>query len=496
MNKQHYNNLVKLLSNKGYVDGATDYCLLLPYAKQFNLDIEERLWLAYLYGLSYSTSTAIRIQQEFATIAEVNPKALKTFWEKSKDTLYFNRDKRYIKNNDQVIPAIKSLYKLVKGNFESYLPVGFQPLYQEILKNWKYFGQMGAYLFFDALYGLCPKLYVDADTLDWSNCSKPVRECAALVMEVENTSTNFKELDRLVKALKENTNQPVIFIESVLCAYYKMLKGTRYFGFYADRLLEEVTEYQEYMPDGVNLWSYRQKTIPKQLRGEYKHRWSGIRKDCCVPLKLKTPKPKSSKNPQQLLINIRGANGAGKSTALIQMRESDPEMFEVVKPVEGKPKIIATVYPSYNIVALGKYSNKCGGVDSFKGNEMVEKALKYIIKTYPTYTIVMEGIIVSTIYQTYADLFTNLKVKHGLNTKILFLMPTLDVCLKRVCQRNGGKVIKEDSVAQKYRTMERGISKFKADGFSVDVVDNSNWAKEDTLDNFLSLIEKYKEELI
>ena len=61
----------------GYIDGATDHCLLLPFAEDYNLDTEERLWLAFLYGMSYSCTTAIRIYSEFPRLKEVYPKKLK-----------------------------------------------------------------------------------------------------------------------------------------------------------------------------------------------------------------------------------------------------------------------------------------------------------------------------------------------------------------------------------------------------------------------------------
>lgn len=487
MNKAHYNRVVGLLNLYEYVDGAMDYCLLPRYAKLFNLNTEQRLWLAYLYGLSYSCSTAIRIQHAFPTLAEVTPKALKEFWRENRETLYFNRDRRYLKNNNQVIPAIKCLKKLTHGSIETYLPLGFQNLYKEIVKNWDFFGQMGAFLFFDALYGLCPELYRDAETLKWCDCSKPVRECAAIIAECEVSRQNYSVFDEIVAALKKDTAKPIIFIESTLCAYYKMLKGTRYLGFYADRLLEEVTEYQRYMPKGVNLWDYRQQAIPVQLRGEYNHRWTGIRKGLCKPLEVE--RVKAENTPPQI-INIRGTNGAGKSTPLILLRELDPDMFEVKKPVNGKNTVIATVYPNYKVVALGKYSNKCGGVDSLKDGATVRKSLKYALKTYPEYTVIFEGIVVSTIFKTYADLFTELEEKRGLKTKILYFMPPLETCIKRIYKRNGGKAINESLVEGKYRTMERGIEKFKTAGFNVQVVDNSTWKKKDCVEKFLNVIKE------
>lgn len=505
-----------------------DTTFLTAFVNNQHSSLDEMILLAWYHSLLYSEISAVYLLKHL-DFFQLNPKTLKAFWDSKKSDLEASSFRVYVKNNDWFVPLMKTFIKKTKKQparwFKSLVDTCIDPkdrfnaIYSEV-NSWKYMGRLSTEAFLwtleDLSYqGLFP-WRLDSPTYYWGKGSN---ETSGLlnVLYLDEEANEFDKTGKLphhlypildeglvevqkeLKRLYPKQNADFKQVSPRLCSFRNLFKSNRYMGYHYDRQLSQIIKMRDSKTCKDSklydlCFKLRKQVFPKRFLGEL-NGWSGIRKERktlfikqgltgCEPLK------------GQLLINIRGANGAGKSTALIQMRESDPEMFEVVKPVGGKPKIIATVYPSYGIVALGKYSNKCGGVDSFKGNEMVEKALKYIIKTYPTYTIVMEGIIVSTIYQTYADLFTNLKVKHGLNTKILFLMPTLDVCLKRVYQRNGGKAIKEDSVAQKYRTMERGISKFKADGFSVDVVDNSNWAKEDTLDNFLSLIEKYKEELI
>lgn len=282
---------LKLLdsSDLGYVDGATDYCLLLPFADEYNLNAKSRLWLAYLYGLSYSGTTAMRFFIDFPDIDCIKPKDLKRFWKLSKDTLWFNPDKKYIKNNDQVIPAIHSIYTNSHGNFEYYvakhLSEGFDSMYKEILKNWKFFGPHGAYLFFDAVYGLCPDSYSDPTNLDWNNCGKTVKEGMAHLLYlddcIESGEHDIDRYNRNVDILVEKTSQPKVIIESTLCAFRKMFKGTRYHGYYADRMLEECHQLQEIFKDfSIDLFKYRELTIPDNLRGEV-HGWCGIRKDLC-----------------------------------------------------------------------------------------------------------------------------------------------------------------------------------------------------------------------
>lgn len=277
----------------GYVDGATDYCLLQPFAKAFNLSTESRLWAAFLYGMSYSCTTTMRFVMEFPTVEKLSPKKVKRFWTDNKETLWFQPDKKYLKNNDQVVPAIKSIYQLSNffGDLKSYLiPLldqGFDATYKDILKRWKYFGPHGAYLFFDALYGLCPSYYSDPEDLDWKNCGKTVPEGMAHLLGLDEQALHKEPFDiprysKNVTLIAKRFNQPKIIVESTLCAFRKLFKGTRYVGYYADRQLAECFATEDILSHeyGIDIWKYREQSVPKQLRGEILG-WDGIRKQKC-----------------------------------------------------------------------------------------------------------------------------------------------------------------------------------------------------------------------
>lgn len=273
-----------------YIDGATDYCMLVPYADKELLSDEERVWLAYLYGLSYSCTTAIRMFEALPSTDSINMKLLRGFWKAEKDSLWFNPDKKYIKNNDQVVPAVKSIKSLLQEYptlmhwVISYSKDGFKALYNGILRNWDFFGPMGAYLFFDALYGLCPSLYVDPDRLDWKGSGKTVVEGMAHMLYlddcIESREFPLDKFDLAVDKLQKHSGKPKVIIESTLCAFRKYFKGSRYVGYYADRMLEECLFVDSlkgvrYKPD---VWKLREKSIPDNFRGEIGG-WSGVRKE-------------------------------------------------------------------------------------------------------------------------------------------------------------------------------------------------------------------------
>ena len=290
--KQVFLNMLK--PEKGYIDGATDYCMLIPFSKQFQLNSEERLWLSFLYGLTYSQTSTMRVFMEFPDLGSINLKTLNKFWSSEKPTLYFSRDKLRIKNNDQFIPSILDMKnKLIvsESSFEQLYAEHdtFEKLYRWIIKDWKFFGPHGAYLFFDSVYGLLPKLYKDPKNLDWKNCGKTVVQGMSHLLYLDELSNapvrehNLSRYDKVVNKLQDRSNQPKIIIESTLCAFRKLFKGTRYSGYYADRMLEEVSESLKNVPNfwhenGIDLYEYRAQSIPDCLRGEVQG-WHGIRQE-------------------------------------------------------------------------------------------------------------------------------------------------------------------------------------------------------------------------
>lgn len=181
---------------------------------------------------------------------------------------------------------------------------------------------------------------------------------------------------------------------------------------------------------------------------------------------------------KKYLVNIRGCNGSGKSTIPISMM-NDPDMYVVEKPYKGKPRKVATVFPTYGWVALGSYHNKCGGLDGYVDTDMIKKGLWYALKKFPQYHILMEGVIPSTVYSTYEKLFLEVQDRYPERTVIVLnLLPPVKDCLKRIQLRNGGKPIKEDLVVSKWQTVANNADKFAEAGIISLQWDNSGiWPK-------------------
>lgn len=194
----------------------------------------------------------------------------------------------------------------------------------------------------------------------------------------------------------------------------------------------------------------------------------------------------------RVLANIRGCNGAGKSTIPMSMMD-DPEMYihEIIGS-DGKRISSITVFPTYGWVALGTYFNKTGGLDTLKNNEITRMTLYAALDGFPEYNVLMEGIMASTIRSTYIDLFHEVEnYYHELKVIIISLLPPVEVAISRVYQRNGGKPIKEDAVRGKWDTVARNVEYFADAGFTSVRVNSAKVAKHKMLKAFLKTIEKY-----
>lgn len=188
------------------------------------------------------------------------------------------------------------------------------------------------------------------------------------------------------------------------------------------------------------------------------------------------------------LINIRGCNGSGKSTIPMLMIDSDPLAFDILYNVGGKYKTLGVVLPSYKSVVIGHYRTKCGGMDTIKDTQGIKDAVKYLWKL--NYHLIMEGIMASTVRQTYIDLFNGLnqEEKFTRNIVIYNILPPLQVCLDRIQKRNGGKAIDNSGVENKWKTVQRNAGHFSQAGFISLLVDNSQVEYKDTISWFLDAV--------
>jgi len=184
------------------------------------------------------------------------------------------------------------------------------------------------------------------------------------------------------------------------------------------------------------------------------------------------------------LVNVRGTNGSGKSTIPLQMLANDREAYMLT--LEGKD--VATVFPSMGWLALGKYRNAAGGLDTIRTTDDTKRILE-LCNQLP-FNILFEGILCSTVYSTYSLLLQHYeKVNPFRKAGVMSIVNEMDVVKARVLARNGGKEVKWEQIESKWRTVKKNVQKFKDDGLASWETSNQDIKKEETLDWFFKELE-------
>jgi len=161
-------------------------------------------------------------------------------------------------------------------------------------------------------------------------------------------------------------------------------------------------------------------------------------------------------------INVRGCNGSGKTT-LLRCLARDPGCFVVEAPVPDHKPIPITYAPG-GLAIIGDYTpaaagQTTAGLDRVKTQAAAKAVIEFAGSDPAVRAVLFEGVVVSTIYGPWREWS---RANGGMLWA--FLDTPLEVCLKRIQERNGGKPIKEEQVAAKHRTIQRVKEKAKADG--------------------------------
>lgn len=151
-------------------------------------------------------------------------------------------------------------------------------------------------------------------------------------------------------------------------------------------------------------------------------------------------------------INVRGCNGSGKTTLLRRLGVLT-SCVRLIEVPDHKP--IPVSFTTDGFALIGDYSPEATGTTAGLDRIKTQAAAKEVIQRTAALNphvkaVLFEGVVVSTIYGPWQEWS---KANGGMYWA--FLDTPLDICLKRIQERNGGKPIKEDQVADKHRTIAR-----------------------------------------
>ena len=263
------------------VEQLKEYCNLMNY------NDKNRETVVLLYSLTYSIPSTIIIMNKMQDLLN-NPNK---FWEENKQKLIFQSDRKYVKINNAFIKSFlefdKNIFLKLKGKNN----IDVKKTVEEIEKNY-FFSRFSAFLFLETYCCMFNKETYN-NHLDWQN-GATVTSGMFNVLGYDNYADLWdkehkikididyfdKVANELLKRVQNGKN--LFVLETNLCAYRKLFKGTRYLGYYTDRILEElyktIKNYPEHKSELNYLFLSREYTIPKKYLGE-KNNWIGIRKE-------------------------------------------------------------------------------------------------------------------------------------------------------------------------------------------------------------------------
>jgi hypothetical protein len=277
-----------ILSSKAKDIDPSNDCLKYV-ANRFELNIEQRYWLAFLFGTCYSSTMVYYVYNEFPDYENVDVNRLQRWWEVNKDKTLFQTDRLRIKSQNKFVETFIS-YKKLLGNRtqENYFLSLKQPTKQMTYDNCynnlsqiRNFGRFTMFIYLEMINVLTAYNFepTNLDLANAESCRNGLvyhlghneldthgKDKRLTKKQINYLQYKFKELKKEIGELNiEHKN--IWNIETTLCAYKKFKKGKRYIGYYIDRQRKEIEKMQMNVNNGVDwnvLWDFRNETYNKK----------------------------------------------------------------------------------------------------------------------------------------------------------------------------------------------------------------------------------------
>ena len=261
-------------------------------ADRFELNTEQRYWLAFLFATCYSATTVYYIYNEFPDYENVNVNRLQRWWDLNKHKTIFQTDRLRIKTTNKFVETFESYKSLIGSSTqENYFKSLKQPTSQmtydncySTLSHIKNFGRFTMFIYLEMVnvltgYDLEPT-YLDLknaescrnglvyhlglNQLDTHRNNKKITK-----RQIDYLQYKFTELKNAIQLLPIQRKN-IWNIETTLCAYKKYKLGKRYIGYYIDRQRKEILKMSDLVNTGVDwdvLWDFRNETYdPRWLK--------------------------------------------------------------------------------------------------------------------------------------------------------------------------------------------------------------------------------------
>lgn len=256
------------------------------------LNIEQRYWVAWLYGNTYQLATAWVLANEFPDFENVDLQTLTDWNNTNYKRLRYQSDQKWQKGylpqmfesyRSNVLKNSKTQQQFFENICSSNDPhKNFDNLYSYIVKNFYKFGRYSAWFYIQTLKETCGLNVEPRDLLlkDENTHTQRAGLCYSIGLDelAEDKQLNRdKEVIELldlvsfdiIKEMKEKHPElkcDMFLLETTLCAYKKTFreKKGRYLGYYLDRQYEDIKQVEDDGWVGIDwqlLWDGRNEIL-------------------------------------------------------------------------------------------------------------------------------------------------------------------------------------------------------------------------------------------
>lgn len=261
------------------------YAMLRYVCDRFELNDEQRYWLAFVYALTYCGASTFFVYNEFPDFENLDSGRMNRWWYSyGREQIICQTDRRWCRSRNQFVDAIESYRKWVgkktqAEHFAQFTGATPEERYKKLYKSAEClytFGQFSLFLYLEALHTIT-SLDLAPHDLDldkaWScryglyyafGMDQFITDLEAPIPIEARQQTASAWFDLRARVHAHIAPSPTVWqIETVLCAYRKFHRGKRYLGYYVDRQALEIAKMADHTRHGVAwdvLWQFRDET--------------------------------------------------------------------------------------------------------------------------------------------------------------------------------------------------------------------------------------------
>lgn len=272
-------------------DGDIDphYAMLKYLCNRFELNLEQRYWLAWLYMMCYSGANTFYWYNEMPDFENCDIGRMERWWfGGGRERSLCQTDRRWIRSSSMFVPAFESYRRWIGektqaehfAQFDQPTPEERYNALYESAKNLYSVGQFALFLYLEALHvvtplDLCP---TDLDLSKAWSCRHGLLYAYGLdhLINERESPTQPEAIGPVAECWADlrsrmTDGSTVWNIETTLCAYRKYMDGKRYLNAYVDRQGVELAKLEDRIRDGVCwdvLYQFRAETYNHDLLAE------------------------------------------------------------------------------------------------------------------------------------------------------------------------------------------------------------------------------------